>query len=391
MPTERVLPLLLATLALLACSRTTAAPLPDVPPGGAEAWLVTVGPGKVYWERFGHNAIWLREPSAGLDHTFNFGFFDFDQKNFFLRFLRGRMLYFAVALPAAREFEFYRHENRDVRLQKLALSPAQYRRLRDGLLNEIKPENRTYRYDYYRNNCSTRVRDALDDALGGELRAATAERPARLDYRDQTRRLTQMDYWYYLGLELALGYPVDRPVSRWDEMFIPMVLADEIATLPAAGGRAGRPLVSSDTMLTVSTRPAAPARPAEVWYRYLALGLLVVALGWTSARFMPPVWPAGLCNAWLLIAGSGGLVLAGLWLLTDHEVARMNANLLFLNPLLLLALVPAGRRLGAVLLAGGVAVGAVLLLLPVHQYNADVAALLAPVNLAVAAWLRKGR
>jgi len=388
MPPERSIRLLLAVLALLACARATAA-LPAVPENGAEAWLVTVGPGEVYWERFGHNAIWLREPAAGLDHTFNFGFFDFEQKDFMLRFLRGRMLYFAVALPAASEFDFYRRENRDVRLQKLALSTEQYRSLRDDLLNEIRPENRTYRYDYYRNNCSTRVRDALDAALGGELRAATADAAAQLDYRDQTRRLTQMDYWYYLGLELALGYPVDRPVSRWDEMFIPTVLADEAAALPAADRAAGSPLVTRDTMLAVSTLPAAPARPGSVWYRYLALSLFVVGVGWASGRFMPPAWLAALCNAWLLLAGTGGLVLAGLWLFTDHEVARMNANVLLLDPLLLLALAPVFRRVGAVLLAGGVAAAVVLLLWPLHQYNLDAMALLAPLNLAVAGYFRK--
>ena len=104
------------------------------------SWLVTFGPGEIYWERFGHNAIWLREPAVGLDHTFNFGFFDFEQEDFFLRFLRGRMLYFSVAQPAQREFDFYRQYNRTIRLQKINLSDEQYVRLRDFLLNEIKPD-----------------------------------------------------------------------------------------------------------------------------------------------------------------------------------------------------------------------------------------------------------
>ena len=76
--------------------------VPEISDHGTEAWLVTFGPGEVYWERFGHNAIWLREPAAGIDHTFNFGYFDFGQEDFILRFARGRMLYFSVAQPAAR-------------------------------------------------------------------------------------------------------------------------------------------------------------------------------------------------------------------------------------------------------------------------------------------------
>ncbi len=89
-----------------------------------EAWLVTFGPGELYFERFGHNAIWLREPAAGLDHTFNFGYFDFEQEDFFLRFMRGRMLYFSIAQPANREFAYYRQENRSIRAQKLNLSTS---------------------------------------------------------------------------------------------------------------------------------------------------------------------------------------------------------------------------------------------------------------------------
>ena len=96
--------------------------IPDLPANSAEAWLVTFGAGDIYWERFGHNAIWLREPAADLDHTFNFGYFDFEQEDFFLRFIRGRMLYFSIAQPAHREFEFYRQDNRSIRVQKLNLN-----------------------------------------------------------------------------------------------------------------------------------------------------------------------------------------------------------------------------------------------------------------------------
>jgi hypothetical protein len=370
---------------------TEAFNIPEVPANGAEAWLVTFGPGEIYWERFGHNAIWLREPAAGIDHTFNFGYFDFDQEDFFARFMRGRMLYFSVAQPAVREFEFYRQENRSIRAQKLNLTPPQYRQLRDYLLNEVKLENRNYRYDYYLNNCSTRIRDALDIALDGALSARTKVVPANLNFRDQTRRLTQMQFWYYLGLELGLGFPVDRAVSRWDEMFIPMVVADELAAMSVAASTLGNPLVPVDTMLFTAAVPTPAEVPTPVWYRYLFLGLLVTGVAWLSGKFMPPVWLAGLCHAWVLISATNGLILAALWLFTDHEVARANANLLLFNPLVILALIPMLRRIGAVVMAGGVVVAYMLLLLPEHQYNLDVLALLTPINLAVAGYFIKDR
>ena len=102
---------------------------------------------------------------------------------------------------------------------------------------------------------------------------------------------------------------------------------------------------------------------------------------------MPPVWLAGLCQAWVLISVTIGLVLATLWLMTDHEVTRPNANLLLFNPLVLLALVPMLRRVGAAVFAGGIAVAYLLLLFPKHQYNLDVLVLVTPVNLAVAGFL----
>ena len=360
--------------------------VPELAANGAEAWLVTFGPGEIYWERFGHNAIWLREPAAGLDHTFNFGYFDFDQKDFLQRFIRGRMLYFSVAQPASREFEFYRGQNRSIRAQKLKLTPSQYQQLRDYLLNEIRPENRNYRYDYYLNNCSTRIRDAIDIAFDGELSAGTRVAPASLNFRDHTRRLTQMDFWYYLGLELGLGFPIDRELSRWDEMFIPMVLADEMAAFSLPAEMADNRAVVVDEMIFSGTLPIPASSPTSIWYRYLLLGLLVTGLAWLSGRFMPPVWLAGLCQAWVLICTTNGLILAALWLFTDHDVTRFNANLLLFNPLAMLMLIPMLRRLGAMLFAGGTVAGCLLLLLPVHQYNLDTLALLAPLNLAVAGY-----
>lgn len=367
------------------------AEIPEAPADGAEAWLVTFGPGEIYWERFGHNAIWLREPAAGLDHTFNFGYFDFEQDDFFLRFMRGRMLYFSVAQAAGREFEFYSGDNRSIRAQKLELSPAQYLKLRDYLLNDIRPENRDYRYDYYLNNCSTRIRDVLDLALDGALSSRSRNMPADMNFREHTRRLTQMEFWYYLGLEIGLGYPVDRDITRWDEMFIPMVVADEIAALSLDANEAGTPLVSIDTMLFAGALPEPGTAPTGVWHRYLLLGLLVTGLAWLSGKFMPPVWQEGLSQAWVLNSTIFGIILTTLWLMTDHEVTRPNANLLLFNPLVVLAFIPALRRVGAAVLVVGTVVAYGLLLFPRYQYNLDVLALVTPINLAVAGYFFKSR
>jgi hypothetical protein len=133
---------------LLILLASTCVPLraqePGAPTNGApEIWLVTYGPGDIYWQRFGHNAIWVRDPTLGLDHTFNFGFFDFNQDDFFLRFLQGRMLYFSAARPASEEFAGYIDENRSIRAQRLALSADRAMDLAAHLLDEVRPANRT--------------------------------------------------------------------------------------------------------------------------------------------------------------------------------------------------------------------------------------------------------
>ena len=107
----------LCCLLAMGCSLPAAAFAAEEQPE-SDVWLVTYGPGEIYWQRFGHNAIWIRDPQRGLDHVFNFGFFDFAQQDFMLRFLRGRMLYFSAAQPARDEFAAYMDENRSIRAQR---------------------------------------------------------------------------------------------------------------------------------------------------------------------------------------------------------------------------------------------------------------------------------
>jgi hypothetical protein len=350
-------------------------------------WLVTYGPGELYWQRFGHNGIWIRDEDLGLDHIFNFGFFDFAQQDFFLRFLQGRMLYFSAAQPAQSEFAQYIDENRSIRLQKLALDGEQALRLADFLVREVQPENRDYLYDYYWNNCSTRVRDALDGALGGSLSRAFAAVPAGQDFREHTRRLTVGSSWLYLGLELVLGNPVDRPVSRWDEFFVPAELAAGVTELPNA-----RELVQEDVILYQSTlQPPSGTATQRWWFYLLCSAVLVAALTFMTAKL-------GLgkgvvvARAWLTLGGLGGGAMVFFWYGTDHAVAAGNFNLLLFNPLFIFINFAKFRRPVGWLAVAGVGLALLQSLLhsfmawPPGQYTADVVVALGPLNLW-AAWL----
>jgi len=385
-----VLRLLCIVLVLLSSSAAFAA---DRPQGGdSEVWLVTYGPGEIYWQRFGHNAIWIRDPGLGLDHVFNFGFFDFKQQDFFLRFLQGRMLYFSAARPAREEFADYINEDRSIRAQRLDLSPQQELRLIEYLLEEVKPENRDSLYDYYANNCSTRVRDAIDLALGGILEAEFQDVSAPQTWRDHTRRLTRSDFWLYLGLEIGLGAPVDRSISRWDEMFIPAELADALDSVEYTGAGMVKPLVIEDVLLYESSFDSPPSSPHAWWPGYLLASLGVVFLAWLLCRLAFPGLAPVLSCSWLTLSGVVGLGLVFLWLGTDHSVARPNFNLLVFNPLwIVLAFWKGQEKITLQIMAAVSALALLMTVLPPGQYNLDVLAAFLPLNLAAALGLFRSR
>ena len=369
-------------------------------------YLMTMGPGKRVWERFGHNAIWIHDPVRGTDQAYNYGLFDFGQENFLLRFVQGRMWYWMQGFPAQSYVESYRRANRSVWVQELALAPDARRKLQAFLEWNERPENRFYHYDYYRDNCSTRVRDALDRALGGQLRESSRQVPTGRTFRFHTLRLTSNDPPIYTGLELGLGQAVDQPISMWEEMFLPLALRVHLRKI-SVDGPDGRPvpLVRSERTLFESTEPAPPPAPPSWIPGYLLLGTLIggLAFGFAGATHGSQPARAGFFIttwSWWLLSGLAGLVVAGLWCCTDHSASYRNANVLQTN-LLALPLLWFGTRLGLgseraakpALGLAGLLVGLSLLGLllrafpPFHQVNGDIIALALPAHAGTAAAL----
>jgi hypothetical protein len=370
-------------------------------------YLMTMGPGALVWERFGHNAIWIHDPTAEPDTTYNYGLFDFQQENFLLRFIRGQMWYWMAGIPAEPYVRSYVRDNRSVWLQELNLPPRARLELRDFLRWNERPENRFYHYDYYDDNCSTRVRDAIDRVIGGAIRARTDTVPTGKTYRFHTQRLTANDPPIFTGLLLALGPGVDRPISAWEEMFLPLALREHVREVTVRGPDGTQvPLVAGERTLFESTATPPPDAPPP-WLRwYLILGVtvgaVVFALGATARRSRAGRLVFGtLAVLWGGAAGLGGIVLAVLWALTDHAMAYRNENLFQVNPLVLglAILVPmalAGSARGkrwarglAMVLAALSLLGWVLQVLPgLDQVNGPVIALALPIHVGFALALR---
>jgi len=335
-------PLPLAWLCLLLLALLAGAParagVADAPGEDLEVALVTYGPGDTYWERFGHDAIELRDRRSGEAVNFNYGVFDFDERGFLLNFARGRMHYLMDAAPTDEDESYYRGAGRSIVRQRLALAPAQAAALRDFLLWNLRPENARYDYDYYVDNCTTRVRDALDRALGGALKAQLAARPAGMTYRQQTDRLMRAQPWLMLLLDLGLGPYADQPLHAWQESFLPMVLQRELRAVRVPDGQGGtQPLVAAERELSPNRLDAPPAAAPDLRPPLALAGLALAALLLACRRY----WPAGfavLGTAYLLAAGLVGLLLLVLWTLTTHHSAWANANALLFSPLAFLLL-----------------------------------------------------
>jgi hypothetical protein len=328
--TARVLLLLTLALGLLAPAH---ADIDNAPGANLEVALVSYGPGETYWERFGHDAIQLRDTVSGQSVNFNYGEFDFDEKDFFINFARGRMHYLMGATLSSTDESQYVEVGRSITRQKLAITAEQASALRDFLLWNLRPENATYDYDYYVSNCSTRVRDALNQVLGGALKKQLEAKHGDMTYRQQTARLMSAQPWLMLILDLGLGPYADQPLNAWQESFLPMVLQTEVRSIRIDDGHGGtQPLVQDEQVISANRLSTPPEHAPDLRMPLAIAGLLLAALIFATWRY----WPTGyalLGTLYLLLAGLVGVASLVLWTLTSHHSAWANANLLLFNPL----------------------------------------------------------
>jgi len=319
-----------------------AVPAPPAPVPGEElsVYVLTMGPGDHPFFKFGHNAIWIQDRKARRDLVYNFGTFQFDSFQTMLpAFVRGRMMYWLSVSSIQQSLATYQAENRTVEAQELDLDPADRLTLKQRLEENAQPDKRAYRYDYFRDNCSTRVRDAIDAVIGGRLRAA-ASGPARMTIRQQALRLTADLVPEYLGIDLALGPSTDRPVDRWAEMYVPQELARTLRAVslgPGPGGAGARPLVKAQKVLIRARRPPPPEQPPERGVTMLLAGLgvslLLCALGGAGAAQPLARLAFGVLAALFgLLTGVIGCFLTLVWAATDHQAVYRNENLLQCAP-----------------------------------------------------------
>jgi len=325
----------LVALAALAAT-ALAAPASFAEPGDElTIYALTFGPGDHPFFKFGHNAI-LVQPKKEQGLVYNFGTFAFDSPALIPKFLRGKFMYWLSVGGAEDTLQSYAAANRSILAQELDLTPSQRLRLWQALRTNARPENREYLYDYFYDNCSTRVRDAIDRVVDGRVREA-GRAPAAMTFRDHALRMTA-DLWpEAVGINLGLGRSADIPIDRWAEVFLPERLTALLRTVRIADGAGGeKNLVRTEKMVFQDVRPAKPAEPPSWTLYFLLIGLAAGGAMFGLGKLVRPAVARVLlgCAASSvgLVFGLIGLILVSLWAFTNHRITYANANTIQLAP-----------------------------------------------------------
>lgn len=315
-----------------------------------------MGPGREAYSRFGHSAVRIRNLLGETDLVFNFGTFDDEAPDAVRQFLEGRLKYWLSVDTFRETREEYRREGRRMWAQELALAPAERRHLFGRLRYLARKENRAYRYHHYDANCSTRIRDTLDQALGGLLARQLRGRPAAT-HRHWLRRATRGAPLFHLAFDLVLTRS-DRPIDRWEACFAPEQLMRGVALLRREGPGGAGPLVTRTSVLLPGPGfGEGSGVPPWIFVCAAALFLALVVAGppllWPGSTRAWRVAAVGLCLSGLGQAAMSGAVI-GLEVISRVTVFRGNQNLVLVPPTVVFWLVagiwllvrpPVGRTL----------------------------------------------
>lgn len=322
MPRFRPILLFLFAWPFLASGQSSAFPLSD----SAFVSLITVAPGEELYSTFGHSALRVKDPARNFDRCYNYGTFDFDQPNFYLNFCRGKLLYY-LNLERHRDFEYGNLlDHRAMQEQILHLDPAEKQRLFDLLQENALPQNREYKYDFFYDNCATRIRDIVEKALLYQVFFDSTSIERGLTMRQLLRPYLADKPWTQFGIDLVLGQAADRVAQPKDFMFLP----DHMHTIFGATRLPdGRGLVLRETRVPPqgfqreAFKPNWLDHPLLITTILALLGVFSLSKPRLERLFDPIFW---------FVLGTLGLVMLLLWVATDHSATKTNWNLLWALP-----------------------------------------------------------
>lgn len=297
----------------------------------AFASILTCGPGDEFYTSFGHSAIRVCDSSQNIDIVYNYGTFDFDTPHFYWTFARGHLNYRLSCTHFPSFLYEYGYEGRAVWEQRLRLTPQEVNNLFIMLENNHLPEYRYYAYDFFRDNCATRVRDMVGNALCHRTLSPASVTDTNLSYRSHLYRSTQGSLlWWRLAVDMALGLPCDHRCSNYEYMFSPMAMMRQFDTLCVSDTH--RPLAEPAQLILQATRtPAARCLSPTLLFWALFFALLCLTLiGWKKG------WQLKWLDITLFtIPFIASLLVIFLWFFSSHYCTKLNFNILWASPLFL--------------------------------------------------------
>ena len=302
-------------------------------PAKAQFWevsLLTADPGTELYSSFGHSAIRMRELGpGGRDLVFNFGTFDFDTPNFYGKFATGKLNYMLSVATYDRFIVEYDYYKRGLREQVLDLNEEQKDFLLQHLDAQYAPERRFYKYDFFYNNCATKIRDAFDVVIGEQLVWSDTLAEEKT-FRNLIDEFVLPLPWADFGIDLALGSVIDRPATELEKQFLPTYMEQAFAKATIVKNGVSRPLVKQSRVLLEYPKEATQQsllNPSVVFWFLAIIFAALTGYGFKKGKLMKV-----LDIALFGILGILGLVVTFLWFFTDHSATLWNWNILWAFP-----------------------------------------------------------
>ena len=333
---KRLYTVIVATLILLS-SLSAQVQLSD----SASISLLTASPwnGALY-ALFGHTAIHVQDDSTGVDLVYNYGFFDSSQPHFYYNFVRGKTDYI-LGVTTFADFLFeYDHKGQQVIEQEIAFSSVEKQQLYEALFVNALPENRSYRYNYFFDNCSTRPRDMIEKSIKGTIHYPPT--PQEQSYRDLLHECLDAYPWISFGIDLVIGTGADKTIGLREKMFLPSYLMDAFeGAVIIENDTVSYNLVKNSAVILThqnernSISEQGPFTPIVVAFVLLAFSILVTLL--QIVKLNVSKLPKRFDTLLFASAGIAGFIVFFLMYFSEHPATSPNWNFVWLNLFALIA------------------------------------------------------
>jgi hypothetical protein len=300
-------------------------------------YLLTCGTGTETYSIYGHSALRIVIKEKNQDLVYNWGVFDFDTPNFAWKFAKGRLDYMLAAEDLKSFLQIYNYEKRYVYSQRLNLTGSETSRLITLINENLRPENIKYRYDFFYDDCSTRIRDLIERSVGEKLLYPPDEGKKSPSFRQMVGKYQDPFPWLKFGIDLIMGSTSDKDASYRDRMFLPIDLREELSETVINRDGKMIPLLQNPDIILDFDPPVIKRRillsPAFVFTAFFIIVLIMSAL--IKKRKLIYWFDIAIYSLFSILAG----MMIFFNFFTDHQQMRWNLNVIWLNPVIIICLI----------------------------------------------------